>query len=161
MYQVYFCNHPSPLKNIKMKISPLDYSVMALFDYLQDNNYVCSMDNLYNSATFFRKSYTLDNRVMVHGVVRKGMQVIPDVVKQEEAKNQNKQIQVKVKVIVTVLQCGKECPDLVASSIYDKNPVHFLIMVCTEIKWVEKIKKFYNVGTGLIEKMNFLRMNNI
>ena len=65
------------------------------------------MDNLYNSATFFRKSYTLDNRVMVHGVVRKGMQVIPDVVKQEEFNNRKKQIQVRSTVKAAVLRGGK------------------------------------------------------
>ena len=155
MYQVYFCNHPSPLKNIKMKISPLDYSVMALFDYLQDNNYVCSMDNLYNSATFCRKAYTHDKRLMVHGVERKGVRGIPAVVKQEEVKNRKKQIQVIGTVKSAVLQGDKECPDLVASSIYDTRPVNFMIMVCTEIKWVEKIRKVYNVETGLIEKMYF------
>ena len=84
---MYFHNHPSPPNYIKMKLSPLHSRVMALFDSLPDKNHVFGMDNLYNSATFFRKSYTLDNRVMVHGVVSKDIQGIPDVVKQEEVRN--------------------------------------------------------------------------
>ena len=47
------------------------------------------------------------------------------------------------------------------SSIYDINTVHFLNMVCTKTKWVDKIRKVYNVDSGLTETMEFLRMNNI
>ena len=75
-----------------MKLSPLHYRLMALFYALKDNNNVCGMDNLYNSAKFCRKSYTHYKRVMVHGVARKGMRGIPAVVKQDEVKNQKKHI---------------------------------------------------------------------
>ena len=60
-----------------------------------------------------------------------------------------------------VISGDKECPDLVAATIYDTTPAHFLIMVCTKNKWVEKIRKVYNVYTGQIETMKFLCMNNI
>ena len=56
-----------------MKLSPLHSRVMSLFDALQDNNYVCGMDDLYNLAKFCMKEYTHEKRVMVHGVARKGM----------------------------------------------------------------------------------------
>ena len=62
---------------------------------------------------------------------------------------------------MAVIQGDKECPDIVASIIYDTKPVHFLSMVYTGIKLVEKIRKVYNVDTGLIETMKFLCMNNI
>ena len=127
---------------------------MALFDSLQDKNGVCGMDSLYNSVTFCRKAYTHDKRVMVHGLVRKVIRVIPTVVKQKEVKNQKKQIQVRGTFKVEVLQGDKECPDLVASSIYNTKHVHFLSMVCTKINWVDKIRKVYNVDNGLIDTMN-------
>ena len=114
-----------------MKLSPLHYLLMSLFDYLQDKNHVCGMHNLYKSSTCCRKAYTHDKRVMVHGVARKVMQGILAVVKQEEVKNRKKQIQVRGTVKVAVIQDDKECPDLKASSIYDTKPVHFLITVCT------------------------------
>ena len=63
---------------------------MTLFDTLPDRNHICAMDNLYNSATFFRQAYTHEKRVMVHGVMRKGMRGIPPSVKQEEMKNKKK-----------------------------------------------------------------------
>ena len=87
---------------------------------------------------------------MVHDILRKGIRGIPAVVKQEEVNNRKKQIQVRGTVKAAVLQGDNECPDIVASSIYDKNTVHFLSMVCTEIKWVKKIRKVYNVYTGMI-----------
>ena len=62
---------------------------------------------------------------------------------------------------MAVIQGDTKCPNLVASSIYDTKPVHFLSMVCTEVKWVLKLRQVYNVDTGMIETMNFLRMNNI
>ena len=34
-------------------------------------------------------------------------------------------------------------------------------MVCDTIKWVEKKKKVYNVDTGEIEDLDFLRLNQI
>ena len=161
MYQVYFCNHPAPPKYINMKISPLYSRVMAPFDSLQDKNHLCGMDYLYTSATLCRKAYTHEKRMMVHGVPGKGMQGIPDVMKQEKVKNRKKQVQLRGTVKAAILQGDKEFPDILASSIYDTKPVHFLSMVCTKINWLDKIRKVYNVDTGLIETMKFLRMNNI
>ena len=119
------------------------------------------MDYLYTSATLCRKAYTHEKRVMVHGVPGKGMQGIPDVMKQEKVKNRKKQVQLRGTVKAAILQGDKEFPDILASSIYDTKPVHFLSMVCTKINWLDKIRKVYNVDTGLIETMKFLRMNNI
>ena len=116
---------------------------------------------MYNSGTFFRKAYTHEKRVMLHGVETKGIRGIPAVVKKEEVENWKKQIQVRVTVKVAVLQINKECPDLFTSSIYDTKPVHFMIMVCTKIKWVEKVMRVCNVDSGLIKEVKFLRMTNI
>ena len=160
-YQFYFRNHPAPLKYLKMKLSPLHSRVMALFDSLHDRNHICGMDNLYNSATFCRAAYTHKKRVMVHGVTRKGMRGLPKCVIQQEVLNRKRQLQVRGTVKAAVLLGDPQCPNLVASSIYDTKPVHFLSMVCTEVKWVLKLKKVYNVDTGQIESLKYLRMNNI
>jgi len=73
IFQFYFRNHPAPLKYLKKKLLSLHSRVMALFDTLPDRNYICAMDNLYNSATFCRKEYSHDKRLMVHEVAGKGM----------------------------------------------------------------------------------------
>ena len=89
------------------------------------------------------------------------MRGIPSSVIQDEVHNKKKQIEVRGTVKVAVLQGDKKCPNLVASSIYDTKPVHFLSMVCTEVKWVSKMRQVYNVDTGMLETMIFLRLNNI
>ena len=58
-------------------------------------------------------------------------------------------------VKAAVLQGNTNCVDLVASSIYNTQPVHFLSLVCDTIKWVKKKKKVYNVDTGEIGDLDF------
>ena len=50
---------------------------------------------------------------------------------------------------------------LVASSIYDTKPVHYLSMVSVRIEWIEVKKKAFNVDTNQWEEIKFLRMNFI
>ena len=71
------------------------------------------------------------------------------------------QITVRGTVKEAVLQGDTECPDLVASSIYDKGPIHFLRLGCNLIKWVIKSNKVYNVYSGEVEHMYLLRLNQI
>ena len=53
------------------------------------------------------------------------------------------------------------CPHLVASLVYDTRPVHYLSMVSDSIRWVEKVRKVFNVDTNCLEKLVFLRLNQI
>ena len=60
-----------------------------------------------------------------------------------------------------VLKDDDECLNLVASSVYDTKPVHFLSMISKGIKWVEKERIVYNVETGQNEPVKFLRLDYI
>ena len=53
------------------------------------------------------------------------------------------------------------CPDLIASSVYDTKPVHYLSMVSKSIKWKKLEQKVYNVDTNRVETLEFLRLNKI
>ena len=53
------------------------------------------------------------------------------------------------------------CPNLIASSVNDNKPVHYLSMVSESIKWAEKEKMVYTVDTGKVEALKFLRLNRI
>ena len=44
---------------------------------------------------------------------------------------------------------------------YDTKPVHYMSMVSESIQWVEKDKLVYNVDTGKVEALKFLRLNKI
>lgn len=161
-YQFYMRNDPAPKKWMQEQgLSPLHARVMSLFDTLKDKYHECAMDNLYNSAKFCKVAANHPKRVLCHGVTRKGMRGIPKSVQQQEAKTREEQLAVRGTVKAAVLKNDPKCIDLVASSVYDTKPVHYLSMVAKEIKWVEVSKNVYNVDSGITEKMKFLRMNHI
>ena len=58
-----------------------------------------------------------------------------------------------------VLRGNPNCPNLVATSVYDTKPVHFLSMVCQSIKWVVLTRLVFNLETMKEEKMLFLCLN--
>jgi hypothetical protein len=62
-------------------------------------------------------------------------------------------------VKVAVLQGDKGCPGLVANSVYDTKPIHFLSMICEEIKWLKKHRLVYNADTGKVKSMFYLWLN--
>ena len=119
------------------------------------------MDNLYNSAVLCKKAFNHKFKVLCHGVTRKGMCGIPSSVKQEEVKNCKEQIRVRGTVKSAILEGDPSCPNLVAASVYDTKPVQMLSMTCKELKWNRQEKPVYNVDTGQVELINFLRLNTI
>ena len=87
------------------------------------------MDNLYNNAAFCCYAYNQQTKVLVHGVTRKWGRGIPDCILQEEVKNKGSQIKVRGTVKAARLIGDLGCPNLIASSIYESRPVHYLSMV--------------------------------
>jgi hypothetical protein len=80
----------------------------------------------------------------------------------EEVKDRNKQIAVRGTVKAAHLQGDDvvvKC--LVASSVYDTKPVHYLSMVFVKLEWIVVEKKVYNVNTQKTEYIRFLRLNVI
>ena len=160
-YQVYMRNDPAPRKYIRQGLSPLHSRVMALFDSVEEDHHQCAMDNLYNSATFCRAAYNHENKVLCHGVTRKGGRGIPPSIIQTEVINREAQTRVRGTVKAAVLEGDPGCPGLTATSIYDTKPVHYLSMVSEKLKWIVKERLVYNVDTGKSEILRFLRMCNI
>ena len=142
-YQVFMRNDPAPKKYLKLGLSPLHSRVMALFDTVKDKFHHCAMDNLYNSAAFCRAAYNHKFKILCHGVTRKGKRGLPKSVIQEEIKNRSKQIEQRGTVKAAVLRGDPDCPNLVASSVYDAKPVHYLSMVCEKLEWIVKEKVCY------------------
>lgn len=62
-------------------------------------------------------------------------------------------------IVKAVLLCGEDdATCLVASSVYDTKPVHYLTMVSSKIEWVELKKIIYNADIGRVELMSFLQL---
>ena len=157
-HQVYFRNDPAPPEYLKMGLSPLHARVLWLFACVKDRWHICGLDNLYNSAKFCRVAF-VHSKVLLNGVTRKGMRGLPKCVLQEEKKKRSDVLAVRGTVKAAVLCNDPELPDLVASSVYDTKPVHFLSTCCESIKWIVKERLTFNVDTGKTEIMRFLRLN--
>lgn len=160
-YTFYFRNQPAPEKYTKLGISPLHSRVLFLFDQLSEKFHDCGLDNLYNLAKFCKLAYNSRNKVKTFGVTRKGMRGMPDCVKQEEQKSKEGKERERGTVKAAVLKGDDDCPDLIAASIYDTKPVHFLSMSCKEVKWVIKTKKVWDKVKQKVVEMEFLRLNLI
>ena len=154
-------NDPAPVKYLKEGMSPLHSRVLSLFDALEDDYHHCAMDNLYNSAAFCRAAVNHPRKVLCHGVTRKGGRGLPSCVIQEEGSNKAAVLERRGTVKAAVLQGDEKCVNLVASSVYDTKPVHYLSMVCTCLKWVMKTKVFdchdlYFISTFLLSLICFV-----
>jgi hypothetical protein len=130
-----------------------------MFDQLKDKYHVCGLDNLYNSTKFCREAFSGKNAVMVHGVTRKSGRGLPSCVLQEEIKNAKDAEKVRGRTKAAVLEGDEVCPNLVAFSVYDRKPVHFLSMSCTSLTWIEKVKKVFDKKEQRNVNMKFLRCN--
>jgi hypothetical protein len=130
-----------------------------MFDSLKERHHRCGMDNLYISAKFIAEAFRHERKVMVAGVCRKGGRGFPQAVLQEEVKSRSEQLRVRGTVKAAVLKGDATCPNLVAVSVYDTKPVHFLSMSCESIEWITKERKVFIASTGKYEKMKFLRLN--
>ena len=160
-YQIYMRNDPAPVKYLKQGLSPLLARTMKLFDALKDEYHQVGMDNLYNSAGFCRAAFNHKMKVLCHGVTRKGGRGIPSCVLQEEVSGKDNLIRARGTVKAVVLEGDPRCPNLIASSVYDTKPVHYLSMISESIKWIVKEKKVFNVDSNEVETVRFLRLNQI
>jgi Transposase IS4 len=158
-YQVYFRNEPAPVEYTSKGIAPLHARCLWLLDSLKEKYHRCWMDNLYLSAKFAKMCYNHRNAVLLSGVTRKQGRGLPTHVLQEEAKNKTAQMAVRGTVKAAVMVGDKDCPNLVAASVYDTKPVHFLSMVCESIKWIEKTKPVFDPIEKKKVDIKFLRLN--
>ena len=158
-YAHYFRNERPPAKYIKDGLSPLHARVMWLFDRLVEKHHRVYMDNLYISAKFAKAALNHPKKVLTAGVARKNGRGIPLSVIQEEVKNPAEAYKVRGTVKAAVLQGDKDCPDLVAVSVYDTKPVHFISTIVESIEWIVKGKKVWNEAAAEMKPLKFLRLN--
>jgi hypothetical protein len=157
-HQVYLRNEPAPKEYLRMGLCPLHARVLWLFGCLKSRWHVCGVDNLYTSAKFLRVSY-VTARVLINGVTRTSGRGLPPSIIQEAITNKKEQMKVRGTVKAAVLVGDVECPNVVATSVYDTKPVHFLSSVCESIKWIIKERLVFNVDTGRTEVLKFLRLD--
>eukprot|EP00536_Pseudo-nitzschia_multiseries_P015533 jgi/Psemu1/42957/gm1.42957_g len=123
---LYMRNDPAPKKYLDMGRSPLHSRTMWLFESLKDEHHHVGIDNLYNSVMFCKAAFRHSKRVLCHGVARKENCGIPDCVFQQELKNIQAQQVAQGAVKAAVVEGDPERAFLIASSVYDTKPVHYL-----------------------------------
>ena len=157
-YTVYFRNEPSPNKYTRQGYSPLHARCLWIFDQLTQKHHRVWVDNLYMSARFAKGCYVHDKSVLVAGVSRIKDRGIPKCVLQEPVKKQQLAT-TRGTMKAAVLEGDSNCPELVAVSIYDNKPVHFLTMSCDSIAWVEKKRNVWNPIARKMDEVKYLRVN--
>ena len=156
-FSFYFRNEPPPSKY--SHLSSLHARCLCLFDFFEDKYHEVACDNLYVSAKFTREAYKHKAKVLIHGVCRTHGRGFPEFCIQQEKNMQQEQEKVRGTVMGARLVGDRECPDLVAISVYDTKPVHFLSMACTEVKWISKSRQVYDKIKRRMVTAKFLRLN--
>ena len=129
-----------------------------MMEQLHGKNFTCGMDNLYISAKFLRAALTeIPQNIRVHGVCRTDKCGLPSVVLQKEVTGDRNLERVRGTVKAAVLKEDGKVKDLVAFSVFDSKPVHFLSTAATSLKWKKKVKKVYDSSTNQMQKIEFLR----
>ena len=97
--------------------------------------------------------------IKLHGVTCKSGRVLPSTIMQQELQNKAEQEKVRGIVLAADLVSDSKCPSLIAVSVYDTKPVHFLSMKHDSIKWENKSRSVYDISIGRMSTMKFLRIS--
>ena len=100
----------------------------------------------------------LDQKVMMHGVIRKNGRGVPKCIVQDKKTTKQGVEEVKGTVKAAVLQQDEQCGDLmVMASFYDSKPVYFCTNACEAIVWVEMKRKVYSHQQKKMIWISYLR----
>ena len=155
----YFRHEPPHEKYTAIGLSPLHDRVMYLFDLCKDEYHICGVENLYMSAKFCKDTFNHNKKINLHVVTRNSCRGLPEYVLQEEASNKKYQEKFRGTVRAAELIGDKDCPSLIAVSVYDTKPVHFLTMATEKILWEKKSRDTFDKATNRTVTMKFLRLN--
>ncbi|KAK3254785.1 hypothetical protein CYMTET_36015 [Cymbomonas tetramitiformis] len=114
------------------------------------------MDNLFTSRRFIQWGY--EEKVLMGGVARATARGVPDSVVQTEARSKAE----LERVVGTVKIARTEDFKIVAVSIYDNKPVHFLSSIHnTEVNMIETFRDVWDSSEQKKKEISFTRLNVI
>eukprot|EP00854_Cymbomonas_tetramitiformis_P023941 gene23941-29050_t len=113
------------------------------------------MDNLFVSRRFFQWAY--HEKVLMAGVARATARGVPDSVVQTEARSKAE----LERVVGTLKIARTEDFKLVAVSIYDSKPVHFLSTIHSKVSLIEKYRKVWDNVQKAKKEVQYTRLNVI
>ena len=101
----------------------------------------------------------LKSKGMMHGVTRASGRGLPEFIVQKEVNGVQEKQALTSTAKSAVLTGDDACPNLIAFSVYNSKPVHFLSTASTEIKWITKDRKIFDYSVDDCVPMKFLRTN--
>ena len=149
-------NLPPPKYWIDKGYSLAHSRILFMLDALKDKHHTCGMDNLFISTKFVRGAFSeCRSKVMAHGVCCTSGRGLPSCVIQENV-NQNEVLAnlAQGTTKAAVLKGDSNCENLVAFSVYDSKPVHFLTMVADRQVWEKNMKIVFNKATKKKAKLH-------
>jgi len=119
-----------------------------------------TMDNLYQSQKFLCKMYE-DEQVLCGGTCRTHLRGLPPHVIQKVETAKKRQAEVRGTCKASVLMNSPKSPNLLAISVYDTKPVHFLTFHEDCVRWKKCIKSVFNKASRRMEDVTFWRLQVI
>jgi len=141
----------------KFKLSPTARRVVWLALRLPNLWTRIYMDNLFNSRKLYSALHMAN--ALTHGVARTTGRGIPPSVVQKEEKNEGKAEKLRGLTQAAVLSNDLQCPNLIACSVYDTKPVHFLSGAAESVHWIEKKRKVWSDIHQEMKLVGFMRLN--
>ena len=83
-WDFYFRNEPIDKDLLAKGFCPMHCRLLHMFGNLRESGHGCKMDNLFHSVKLALAAHALDQKVKVHGVLRKSGRGCPPCVIQEE-----------------------------------------------------------------------------
>ena len=155
----HFRNELPPQQWIDKGLFPIHARVLGLLDCVTESHHRVGMDNLYTSVKFAKVCFNHPKKVLISGMIRKGMRDVPNCVIREEQKTMKRQEEQRGKKKDSILVGNSSCSDMICTSVYDTKPVHFISMYCDNISWVVNGRKVWSKIGGQFMMMKFLRFN--
>ena len=149
---------PAPEDWVSRNFSPTHSQILFMFEQLRGSNFTCGLDNLFISAKFARAALSeIDQKVMIHGVCRTDSRGLPECVLMTAETTDARAKQRRGEVKAAVLKDAEKMKDMVAFSVYDTKPVHFISTAAKSLKWIPIKRKVWDVNSGKMVEIKFLR----
>jgi hypothetical protein len=157
-WDFYFRNEPIDKDLLAKGFCPMHCRLLHMFGNLRESGHGCKMDNLFHSVKLALAAHALDQKVKVHGVLRKSGRGCPPCVIQEEKTGKAAEA-ARGTVKAAVLKGESQSSDLVVASCYDQKPFYMISHSCESITWVPVTKKVWSSTLKKNVDFAFLRWN--
>eukprot|EP00956_Cyclotella_meneghiniana_P025071 scaffold51490_cov40-Cyclotella_meneghiniana.AAC.2 len=157
-YDFYFRNEPVRKKWTDMGMCPMHGRLMHMFECFRDVGHRVKMDNLFVSVNLAREAYSLKQKVLTHGVIRKSGRGVPSQVFIEPLTGKAEE-RARGTLKAAVLTGDSKSSDLVVACCYDQKPFYMLTHSSERVGWVVREKKVWSSALRKNVPFKFLRFN--